>query len=87
MKEQENARLRKAVSDLTFDKMILAEAAREILNPSRRRFCIDHVRTTMNVADRRACAVLGQHRSTQRKASKGREDKERLTADIIELAR
>jgi transposase-like protein len=27
--EQENARLRKAVSDLTLDKMILAEAAKE----------------------------------------------------------
>jgi cell division protein FtsB len=29
--ETENARLRKAVSDLTLDKMILAEAARENL--------------------------------------------------------
>lgn len=41
----------------------------------------------MKVSERRACAVLGQHRSTQRKAPKGREDEERLTADIIELAR
>lgn len=41
----------------------------------------------MNVSERRACAVLGQHRSTQRKAPQGREDEERLTADIIELAR
>jgi transposase InsO family protein len=31
--------------------------------------------------------VLGQHRSTQRKRPCGREDEERLTADIIELAR
>jgi putative transposase len=36
---------------------------------------------------RRACAALGQHRSTQRKIPRGREDEERLTADIIELAR
>jgi putative transposase len=35
----------------------------------------------------RACAALGQHRSTQRKVPRGREDEERLTADIIELAR
>jgi putative transposase len=34
-----------------------------------------------------ACAALGQHRSTQRKVPRGREDEERLTADIIELAR
>jgi putative transposase len=31
--------------------------------------------------------ALGQHRSTQRKAPRGREDAERLTADVIELAR
>jgi transposase InsO family protein len=31
--------------------------------------------------------VLGQHRSTQRKNPRGREDEQRLTADIIELAR
>lgn len=41
----------------------------------------------MKVSERRACAVLGQHRSTQRVAPKGREDEERLTADIIALAR
>ncbi len=34
----------------------------------------------------RACAALGQHRSTQRKVPQGRDDEERLTADIIELA-
>jgi putative transposase len=31
--------------------------------------------------------ALGQHRSTQRKTPQGRDDEERLTADIIELAR
>jgi putative transposase len=41
----------------------------------------------MHVSERRACAALGQHRSTQRKAPRGREDAERLTADVIELAR
>lgn len=41
----------------------------------------------MHVSERRACAALGQHRSTQRRIPRGREDEERLTADIIELAR
>jgi transposase InsO family protein len=41
----------------------------------------------LHVSERRACAALGQHRSTQRKVPRGREDSERLTADIIELAR
>jgi len=39
------------------------------------------------VSERRACAALGQHRSTQRKVPRGRDDEERLTADIVELTR
>ena len=39
------------------------------------------------MSERRACAALGQHRSTQRKIPRGRDDDERLTAAIIELAR
>jgi|SRR5262245_41973984 putative transposase len=35
----------------------------------------------------RACVALGQHRSTQYKVPRGRDDEQRLTADIIELAR
>ena len=41
----------------------------------------------LSISERRACAALGQHRSTQRKIPRGRADEERLTADIIELAR
>ena len=42
---------------------------------------------TLGISERRACRVLGQHRSTQRKPPQGREDEARLTADVIELAR
>ena len=38
------------------------------------------------VSERLACRVLGQHRSTQRKAPKGRCDDVALTGDIIALA-
>ena len=31
--------------------------------------------------------MLGQHRSTQRRVPRGPDDEERLTADIVELAR
>ncbi|WOI35435.1 IS3 family transposase (plasmid) [Tritonibacter scottomollicae] len=85
--ETENSRLRRAVSDLTLDKMILAEAAPgKLLSPSRRRQCIDHVRQTLSVSERRVCRTLGQHRSTQRKVPCGRPDEARLTEDIIALA-
>jgi transposase InsO family protein len=39
------------------------------------------------VSERKACAVLGQHRSTQRKAPRGADDEAALTADIVELAK
>lgn len=39
------------------------------------------------MSERRACAVLRQHRSTQRKAPRGRADEAALTADVIALAR
>lgn len=73
--EKENARLRRAISDLTLDKLILQEAARgaarraehKLLSPARRRRCIDHIRKELPVSERRICRVLGQHRSTQRK--------------------
>jgi putative transposase len=60
--------------------------AGKLLSPSRRRQCIDHVRQTLGVSERRACRTLGQHRSTQRKVPRGRPDEDRLTDDIIELA-
>ena len=44
-------------------------------------------RAHLHVSERRACAALGQHRSTQRKVPRGRRRSERLTADIIALAR
>ena len=41
----------------------------------------------MSISERRACRALSQHRSTQRKAPRGKDDEQRLTADLIELAR
>ena len=52
----------------------------KLLSPARRRACIEHIRAQLHVSERRACAALGQHRSTQRKVPRGREDAERLTA-------
>ncbi|WP_445322699.1 IS3 family transposase [Roseobacter sp. HKCCD7870] len=86
--QKENEQLRRAISDLTLDKLILKEAAPgKLLSPARRRACIDHVRSQFQVSERRACRVLGQHRSTQRHIPKGRADEDRLVADMIELAR
>jgi transposase InsO family protein len=58
-----------------------------VVSPTRRRACVEHVVREIGISERRACVVLGQHRSTQRKAPRGADDEARLTADIIELAK
>jgi len=40
-----------------------------------------------SVSERKAFAVLGQHRSMQRRAPRGSDDEAALTADIVELAK
>ncbi|MEH3046964.1 IS3 family transposase [Sphingomonas adhaesiva] len=86
--EKENARLRRAISDLTLDKLILQEAAKgKLLSPARRRRCIDQVREVLDVSERRVCRVLGQHRSTQRKVPCGADDEQALTDDVVALAK
>ncbi|UVF20549.1 IS3 family transposase (plasmid) [Microvirga terrae] len=85
--ELENARLRRAVSDLTLEKLILKEAAfGKLVGPARRRACVEHVIAKYGVSERLACRVLGQHRSTQRKVPQQPVDEAALTADIIALA-
>ncbi len=39
------------------------------------------------MSERRVCRVLGQHRSTQRRIPRSRDDEEQLVADLVELAR
>ena len=75
------------MSDLTLDKLILAEAAREkLVSRARRRACVEKVRAALGVSERRACQVLGQHRTTQRKLPRTPDDEVALTADIVALA-
>ena len=58
-----------------------------MVSPGRRRACVEHVARHLGVSERKACAALGQHRSTQRKAPRTPDDETRLTADILELAK
>ena len=48
---------------------------------------MDYVVEELGVSERRACRVLGQYRSTQRKVPQIPDDEVALTADMIELAR
>jgi len=86
--EQENTRLRRAVADLTLEKLVLKEAASgKLVSAARRRACVAHVTATLDVSERFACRMLGQHRATQRKVPKMADDEAALTRDTIELAR
>ncbi len=58
-----------------------------MVSPARRRACVEHVARRLGVSERGACAALGQHRSTRRKAPWTPDDGAGLTADIIELAK
>jgi transposase-like protein len=65
--EAEIANLRRAVSDLTLDKLILMEATTGSLRPELRSTHVLHAKAVLGISERRACRALGQHRSTQRK--------------------
>ena len=58
----------------------------KILSPSRKRACVDHVRSQLTVSERRACSVVGQSRATQRRQPKVRADEAALTEAIVRLA-
>jgi putative transposase len=47
---------------------------------------VDRVMSELGVTQRRACLVLGQHQSTQRKASTRPDDEAALTAEVVSLA-
>ena len=48
---------------------------------------MEHVTAALGVPERTACWVLGQHRSTQRKARRTTDDEAALTQAVVELAK
>jgi transposase-like protein len=65
--EAEIAQLRRAVSDLTLDKLILLETTTGVLSPEFRAAYVLRAKAIFGISERRACRAIGQHRSTQRK--------------------
>ena len=66
--QAENSRLRRMVAGLTQDKSILLSVMDDHLpTVALRRDSVARVQTLLGVSQRRACRVLGQNRSTQRK--------------------
>ena len=59
----------------------------KLLSPERRRRCVVQVRQRLRVSERRACRVLGQARSAQRRIPRRSEDEEALREDVVKVAR
>jgi transposase-like protein len=86
--ESENARLKKLLAEAELDKAMLKELAEEILTPERRRRAVVVLVDRFGVSERRACRVVGQHRSTQRLAPRPRPaEEEKVRRRLRELAR
>ncbi|WP_163791944.1 IS3 family transposase [Mycolicibacterium chitae] len=64
--EAENARLKKLVANQALDIDMLKEISAETLTPNRKRSAVAALRERFGVSERRACTVVGIHRSTMR---------------------
>ncbi|MGH2968382.1 MAG: IS3 family transposase [Solirubrobacteraceae bacterium] len=67
--ERENGRLKAIVADQALQCQALKEVGQgKLVSPARRRAAVAMLRDRLDVSERWACRVLGQHRSTQRHA-------------------
>jgi putative transposase len=65
--ERENARLKRIVADKELEIDALREVAKgKLVSPSRRRWAVVMLCDRLGMSQRRACEIVGQHRSTQR---------------------
>ena len=88
--EKENTRLKKLVADLSLRQADPeGSVLGKLLGPANRRRAVMWVRERLGaerVSERRACQVLGQVRSTQRRERQIPDDEARLVARMVELA-
>ena len=56
------------------------------MSAARRRACVEHVTRELDVSERFACRVLGQHRSVQRRAPRAADDEAALRESSIGAA-
>jgi putative transposase len=85
--EQQNGRLKKIVAEQALDISLLKDLQRgKLVSPARRRDAVRFLVKRRRISGRRACRVVGQHRSSQRYRRLEPEYERRLVARIYELA-
>jgi putative transposase len=81
-RQVEKAGGRSFVGQCNFERGI----GKKVISPDRKRKAIKQVIGVLDVSERKACRVLGQHRSTQRYAKQVADDEIALTERVIKLA-
>ena len=67
--EVENTRLKRIVADKELENLRAAgDREGKLVSPSRRRRAVHMLCDRLDISQRRACQIVGQHRSTQRHA-------------------
>jgi putative transposase len=65
--DEENARLKRVIAEQSQDVSMLQDLTQgEIVSAARRREAVDYLVERYQISERRACRLVGQHRSTQR---------------------
>lgn len=73
--DEENTRLKRVLAEQSQDVSMLQDLTQgEILSAARRREAVDYLVERYRISERRACRLVGQHRSTQRYGTSDRED-------------
>ena len=73
--DEENAQLKRVIAEQSQDVSMLQDLTQgEILSAARRREAVDYLVDRYRISERRACRLVGQHRSTQRYGTSDRED-------------
>jgi hypothetical protein len=84
--EQENSKLKRLVSELSLEKLVLKDCFGKILSPERRRCVVIATCAEHGIRERHACRLVKQPRGTQRYRPIQREDQNALTRAIVVLA-
>src|SRR6185437_5769946 len=75
--DEENARLKRVIAEQSQDVSMLQDLTQgEILSAARRREAVEYLMERYEVSERRACRLVGQHRSTQRYGGGDREEQD-----------
>lgn len=73
--DEENTQLKRVLAEKSQDVSMLQDLTQgEILSAARRREAVDYLVERYRISERRACRLVGQHRSTQRYSTSDRED-------------